>query len=363
MHLPPGEPIVKLLGCIVSLGVPCDASCCSFVGRTPLTALLVSASDSLASSPRPPLDPEVCWSSDLQLSKLQVSDLSPHRSASFHSTILVCGLVGTLHVPRGELPPRLVQFPTPRTRNTNKMSFWGSKPAAPPPPPHPAPPLPRSSPQIDATTVISLLGVLALLGGAYGASIKVLPSTTTLKTRILFIWHLFDALIHFVFEGSFLYNCFFVTYALPTTFSAASRHHPSITLFTPPDVYWLGREDKLYGANYGTGPFSRLWQEYAKADKRWGGTDLTVVSLELLTVFVAGPLACWICWLLAKDERKGVLKKWFWMVILATGEIYGGESLLQYTTLMDRYFVSESPWTRPLRRHNHHPSFSSQPVQ
>ncbi|KAH7076175.1 Emopamil-binding protein [Paraphoma chrysanthemicola] len=205
------------------------------------------------------------------------------------------------------------------------MSFFGGssaqKPAVPPPRP---PPIPRSGPTIDATTVISLLGVLALLGGAYGTSLKVLPKTTTLKTRVLFIWHAFDALIHFVFEGSFLWNCFFVSYALPTTFSAASRKHPSITLFTPPDVYWLGKEDLLFGANYGTGPFSRLWQEYAKADRRWGGTDLTVVSLEILTVGVAGPLACWICWLLTKDERKGTLKKWFWMSMLATAEIYGG---------------------------------------
>ncbi|KAL1796613.1 hypothetical protein ACET3X_005153 [Alternaria dauci] len=203
------------------------------------------------------------------------------------------------------------------------MFFFGSR-KVPPPPPVVPPPVPRSGPEIDATTVISLLAVLALLGGAYGASIKVLPKTTTLKIRVLFIWHLFDALIHFVFEGSFLWNCFFVTYSLPTSFSAASRNHPHITLFTPPDVYWLGRQDLLYGANYGTGPLSRLWQEYAKADKRWGGTDLTVVALEILTVFVAGPLACWICYLLSKDEKKGVLKKWFWMIVLATGEIYGG---------------------------------------
>jgi len=205
------------------------------------------------------------------------------------------------------------------------MSFlFGGKKAAPPAPLHPPPPIPRSGPTIDATTVTSLLGVLALLGGAYAASVKVLPKTTTLKTRILFIWHLFDALIHFVFEGSFLWNCFFVSYSLPTSFSAATRKH--VAFFTPPDVYWLGREDRQYGANYGTTPFSRLWQEYAKADKRWGGVDLTVVSLEILTVFVAGPLALWICWLLSKDERKGVLKKWFWMIVLATGEVYGGES-------------------------------------
>lgn len=204
------------------------------------------------------------------------------------------------------------------------MSFFSSHKAPPPPPP---PPIPRSGPEIDATTVISLLAVLALLGSAYAVSLKALPKQSTVKTRILFIWHLFDALIHFVFEGSFLWNCFFVTYSLPTSFSA-SRNHPPVTLFTPPDVYWLGRQDLLYGANYGTTPFSRLWQEYAKADKRWGGVDLTVVSLEILTVFVAGPLALYICWKLSKDERKGTLKKWFWMIVLATGEIYGGESLL-----------------------------------
>ena len=56
------------------------------------------------------------------------------------------------------------------------MSFFGSK-KVPPPPPVIPPPVPRSDPEIDATTVISLLAVLALLSGAYGASIKVLPKT------------------------------------------------------------------------------------------------------------------------------------------------------------------------------------------
>jgi hypothetical protein len=207
------------------------------------------------------------------------------------------------------------------------MSFFSTKKAAPPIIP---PPIPRSGPEIDATTITSLLAVLALLGGAYYASIKVLPKTATLKTRILFVWHSFDFLIHTIFEGSFLVQCFFVSYELPRSFSAASYKHPHITFFTPPDVYWLGKQDLLFGANYGTSPFSRLWQEYAKADKRWGGVDLTVVCLEILTVLVAGPLACWICYLLSRDERKGALRKWFWMIVLATAELYGGESQQSY---------------------------------
>lgn len=68
---------------------------------------------------------------------------------------------------------------------------------------------------------------------------------------------------------------------------------------------------------------AKLWQEYAKADKRWGGTDLTVISLELLTVFGAGPLALYVCELVRRQDSGG--KLWFWASILATGELYGGE--------------------------------------
>ncbi|KAE8863634.1 hypothetical protein PTNB73_06841 [Pyrenophora teres f. teres] len=191
------------------------------------------------------------------------------------------------------------------------MSFLFGRKQAPPPPPVIPPPIPRSGPEIDATTVASLLTVLALLGGAYGVSVKVLPKkTTALKTRVLFIWHLFDALIHFVFEGSFLWNCFFVTYSLPTTFSAASRNPLQITLFTPQTC--TGLAAKICCMEQTTGPVPSV--DYGK-------------TLEILTVFVAGPLACWICYLLTKGEKKGVLKKWFWMTVLATGEIYGANGL------------------------------------
>jgi hypothetical protein len=190
--------------------------------------------------------------------------------------------------------------------------FWGSssskpKVVTPPPRTYHAPPIPHAGagPVIDATTVISLLCVVALLAAAYAASLRLLPRSATVKTRILFVWHAFDALIHFFFEGSFLYNRFFVSYSLPTSFDVASRRHPRIRLLTPPDVYWLGRADRLYGANYGDGPFAKLWQEYGKADRRWGGVDLGIVSLEVLTVCVGAPLACeFISWYIG-GERAG----------------------------------------------------------
>ena len=131
-----------------------------------------------------------------------------------------------------------------------------------------------------------------------------------------------------MFEGSFLAQCFLVSYALPTTWSA-SRARPAAAvqplLLTPPDVYFLQRPDRLYGAAYGENVFARLWQEYAKADRRWGGVDLGVVSLEMLTVGVGAPLAGYVCFLLTKGEGRGGLKKWWWMTVLAVGELYGGE--------------------------------------
>lgn len=46
-----------------------------------------------------------------------------------------------------------------------------------------------------------------------------------------------------------------------------------------------------------------------------------MVSLELLTVFVMGPLACLVCYDIAKkNPRANIL-----MTIIATAEIYGGE--------------------------------------
>ncbi len=171
---------------------------------------------------------------------------------------------------------------------------------------------------IDQTTILSLLAALSLLVTAYIASLYLLHSSATAKLRVIFIWHLFDALIHFVLEGSFLYNCFFTFTAIPH-----STDYPHPASLTSPAVHFLGYADRLYGSQHGTSLPAKLWQEYAKADRRWGGADLTVISLELLTVFGAGPLALWICELVRRGDKAGRL--WFWASVLATGELYGGE--------------------------------------
>ncbi|KEQ79569.1 Emopamil-binding protein [Aureobasidium pullulans] len=163
---------------------------------------------------------------------------------------------------------------------------------------------------IDQTTVLSLLSTLAILAAAYITSLYALPLHATSKTRFLFIWHAFDALIHFILEGTFLYNCFF-------SYGSTLLTDPLL----PSHVHFLNLPGRYYGAAYGSSWHSALWREYAKADARWAGTDLTVVSLELLTVFVGGPLAVWCCVQMVRGKWGGA---WFWMCVLAVGELYGG---------------------------------------
>jgi hypothetical protein len=204
-----------------------------------------------------------------------------------------------------------------------------------------------TDPRIDATTVISLLFTLLLLGAAYFASLRLLPQRATTRTRVLFIWHAFDALIHTFLEGPFLYHCFF-TYATVSrpeylsalVDSAAGTPRPNQPpLVTAPGVWFLGREGRLYGPGYfgapnanasWLGPLASLWQIYARADKRWGGADLGVVSLEMLTVFIGAPLAAYVCWLLVREGDIGASRRlggraMFWMTVLAVGELYGGK--------------------------------------
>lgn len=63
-----------------------------------------------------------------------------------------------------------------------------------------------------------------------------------------------------------------------------------------------------------------LWQEYALADKRWGISDPTIVSLEILTVFFDGPL----CFLLIYAILKDKFYRHYVQIVLCVCELYGG---------------------------------------
>ncbi|KAF9523908.1 Emopamil-binding protein [Crepidotus variabilis] len=136
-----------------------------------------------------------------------------------------------------------------------------------------------------ATSAYSLGGVVAIGLVAYFAAENILPKNASRTDRFTFIWLAFDALIHFTFEGSFLYLSTF------------------------------GRQ-----VGNSEGMFAEMWKEYARADYRWGLSDPTVVSLELLTVLGAGPLCVYICKQLASNDPA----RHYWIIVLSTAELYGG---------------------------------------
>lgn len=165
-----------------------------------------------------------------------------------------------------------------------------------------APPAPDL---ITPTTVYSFALVFGILLGGYLISIYHLPTISTRKTRFIYIWHIFDTLIHLILEGSFVYHSLFSSAPVAPT--------------TVPSLW--GSTTHSYGARFSSAPLAQLWQEYALADFRWENADIGVLSLEILTVLVGGPLAAYICVLLARGEGR---KAWWWITVLATAEIYGG---------------------------------------
>jgi EXPERA (EXPanded EBP superfamily) len=184
---------------------------------------------------------------------------------------------------------------------------------------------------LDLPTILSLGLVFSFLPIAQLLATYLLPKSTSKTLYWLFIWCVFDLLTHSIVEGSYLYHCFFSFKTLSTDYrrSAALGHGLSGIV----QGAFLGHNDRLYGAWYSDGPMARLWQEYAKADKRWGGADVTIISLELLTVFGAGPLAGYVASLIvgAVNEHKDMAyragleaKLWWVATVLSTAELYGG---------------------------------------
>jgi hypothetical protein len=180
---------------------------------------------------------------------------------------------------------------------------------------------------VDNATIFGLIVAFGVQGVAQILNLTLLPKSTPLKYKVLFFWHAYDFLTHFILEGSFLYHCFFSFTELELIKDVTTWKR------SPEDLPYLwNNPNRRYGSAFST-HFSALpWIEYGKADVRWRYADLNVVSLELLTVGLAGPAATYICYQIYKAmtakqatvQRQHMARLWFTAVILATGELYGG---------------------------------------
>ncbi|CBQ72408.1 related to ALG11-required for asparagine-linked glycosylation [Sporisorium reilianum SRZ2] len=138
---------------------------------------------------------------------------------------------------------------------------------------------------LNLQTALSLGYVGSMVLTAYLSSLFLLPATSTRKTRLIFLWLAFDCICHLTLEGP-----------------------------------WLYLSTQARSVNASTSFFGFLWQEYAAADARWGTGDATLAAMEFVTVLLAGPLAGWCAWLLARGD--GAYH--YWVVVLSTAELYGG---------------------------------------
>lgn len=172
------------------------------------------------------------------------------------------------------------------------------------------------------------------------------------NAQILYLWHLTSGLTHLLLESTYVYNCFTAYITIPSPnptpspnppssfpylLSQSQNHlpYPPLNRFSPPRPF-LSQPTRLYGSAYSSNIFAQLWMHYARADARYAGIDLTTLSLEIITVFLAGPLGLWVAWRIWDEglrkgkggggEREGKISNatWFWAIVLATGELYGG---------------------------------------
>lgn len=180
---------------------------------------------------------------------------------------------------------------------------------------------------IDNATIFGLIVALTIMPAAQLLGMSVLPKSSPLKYKVLFFWHAYDFLTHFILEGSFLYHCFF-------SFAELDQRKNIATWKRGPDdlPHLWNNPNRRYGSKFSTHFTALPWIEYGKADVRWQYADLNVVSLELLTVLLAGPAATYICYQIYKAmtakqatvQRKHMAQIWFVATVLATGELYGG---------------------------------------
>lgn len=193
-----------------------------------------------------------------------------------------------------------------------------------------------SEPTLDSTTLFSLLSTVAILIAALALSRVVLPSNMATRWRFLFVWHAFDALIHFILEGSFIYHCYFSVAPVPKDGS----------LYWPDPENYLGsgltaRFRKIHGPQAAPqNALANLWIVYARADRRWAGVDLTVLSIETITVLFAGSLACFVCYDIARRNPRASLSA----IILAVAEIYGGYMTFMPEWLSGNINLDTSNW-------------------
>ncbi|KAL2770246.1 emopamil-binding protein-like isoform 2, partial [Daubentonia madagascariensis] len=120
--------------------------------------------------------------------------------------------------------------------------------------------------ELEAAPAGSLLLCAALLAAGCALGLR-LGRGRRAADRGALAWLCYDALVHFVLEGPFVY----------------------LSL-----VGNIANSDGLIAS---------LWKEYGKADARWLYFDPTIVSVEILTAILDGFLALFLIYAIVKEKH------------------------------------------------------------
>ncbi|XP_017535322.1 LOW QUALITY PROTEIN: emopamil-binding protein-like [Manis javanica] len=160
----------------------------------------------------------------------------------------------------------------------------------------------------------SVLSLRALAGGSLLLCAALLTAGCALGLRLgrrreaadrgVLNWLCYDALVHFALEGPYVY---------------------------------LSLVGNIANAN---GLISSLWKEYSKADARWLHFDPTIMSLEILIIFLGGSRALVLIYAIVKEKYY----RHFIQITLCMCELYGGWMTFFPDWLMGSPNFNTSSW-------------------
>lgn len=135
-----------------------------------------------------------------------------------------------------------------------------------------------------AATLGASVGVAAVASLVSCVLLRANKNQLNIGDKLAVLWLLYNAIVHWTIEGAFVFL------SLTGTVNSAQ------------------------------GLMAELWKEYAKADARWGVSDPTIVSLEILTVFFNGSMTLILVHAILTDKPY----RHFIQVLVNTCELYGG---------------------------------------
>ncbi|XP_006874214.1 PREDICTED: emopamil-binding protein-like [Chrysochloris asiatica] len=157
--------------------------------------------------------------------------------------------------------------------------------------------------ELGAAAERSLLLCALLLGGGCALGLR-LGRGRGATDRAMIAWLCYDALVHFVLEGAFVY---------------------------------LGLIGNVAESD---GLLASLWKEYGKADARWVYFDPNIMAVELVTVFLDGSLALFLIYAIVKEKYY----RHFVQITLCVCELYGGWMTFSPEWLIGSPNLNTSNW-------------------